>query len=107
MDRSLDCGVQGIDTGGPPMKLGRSLIVFSAGVAAGLALARKMTEDEPEVLHGPSTAAGSGSPGLRVVTSGTSRIADKVGVASLDAIRKTRTKIRERLGDDADDAAWS
>lgn len=88
------------------MKLGRSLIVFSAGVAAGLALAKKMTEDEPEVLHGPSTA-NSGSPGLRVVTSGTSRLADKVGVASLDAIRKTRTKIKERLGEDADDAAWS
>ena len=88
------------------MKL-RSLFVFAAGVFAGLALARKMTEDDPDVLHGPAKAANQ-NPVLRVVTTGTQKMADKAGVASLDAIRRTRGKIRRRLGEDGgDDAAWS
>jgi len=32
------------------MKL-RSLILFGAGIMTGLAIARKMSEDEPEVMH--------------------------------------------------------
>jgi hypothetical protein len=88
------------------MKL-RSLFVFGAGVLAGLTLARKMHEDDPVVLHGPSTASTS-NPTLKIVTSSAQRLADKAGVASLDAIRRTRGRIKDRLGEDGmDDAAWS
>jgi predicted dinucleotide-binding enzyme len=89
------------------MKL-RSLFVFGAGMLAGLALAKKMTEDDPEVMHGPAKHASQTNPALRAVTSGAQRLADKAGVASLDAIRRTRGMIRERLGEDGyEDAAWS
>jgi len=88
------------------MKL-RTVFVFAAGMAAGLALAHKMTEDDPEVLHGPSAAATS-NPTLRIFASGAQKVADRAGVTSLDAIRLMRGKIRQRLGDDGyDEAAWS
>jgi len=88
------------------MKL-RSLFVFGAGVLAGLAIARKMTEDDPQILHGPSDAKSAG-PARRAVSSGSQKLADKAGVASLEAIRKARGKIKERLGDEGyEDAAWS
>ena len=91
------------------MKL-RSLFVFGAGVFVGLALARKMHEDDPQVLHGPSTPTStSTNPALRVVSEQAQRLADRAGLASLSAIRRARGAIRERLGDDPyyDGAAWS
>jgi hypothetical protein len=88
------------------MKL-RTLLVFAAGIAAGLAIARKMREDDPVVLHGPAERAGSTNPALRLVGSAAQAVADRAGVASLDAIRRTRGAIRQRLGDDDGDAAWS
>jgi hypothetical protein len=89
------------------MKL-RSLFVFGAGVFVGLALARKMHEDDPQVLHGPTTST-STNPALRVVSDQAQRLADRAGLASLGAIRRARGAIRERLGDDPyyDGAAWS
>ena len=89
------------------MKL-RSLLVFGAGVAAGLALSRRMTQDDPEVLHGPRQTAPT-NPAMRAVSGTASRIADRATVASLDAIRKARGAIRVRLGDgdDYDDAVWN
>ena len=88
------------------MKL-RSLFVFGAGVAAGLALAKRMTEDDPQVLHGPSQAATLANPALRVITSGAQKVADRAAGASLGAIRRARGAIRDRLAeDDLGDAAW-
>jgi hypothetical protein len=89
------------------MKL-RSLLVFGAGIATGLALARRMTHDDPEVLHGPRQATPA-NPAIRAVSGTASRIADRATVASLDAIRKARGAIRVRLGegDDYDDALWN
>ena len=89
------------------MKL-RSLVLFGAGLAAGLAIANKLHEDDPEIQHGPVKAQGPANPALRVVSDQASRIADKATVASLDVIRRARGAIRDRLGEDAyDDAAWS
>lgn len=86
----------------------RSILLFGAGVLAGLAVARKMKEDDPEVLHGPARAASPANPALRLVSQQAQRVADRAGVLSLDAIRKARGAIRERLGEDGyDDAAWS
>ena len=89
------------------MKL-RSLFVFGAGVLAGLTIAKRMTEDDTEVLHGPARRQGSQNPALRAVSGQAQRLADRASVASLEVIRKARGAIRERLGDDdLDDAAWS
>ena len=89
------------------MKL-RSLFLFGAGIVAGLAIANKMHEDDPEVLHGPSKQRSAANPALRVVSSSAQRVADRATVASLDAIRRARVSIRGRLADDSyDDAAWS
>jgi hypothetical protein len=89
------------------MKL-RSLFLFGAGVVTGLAIAKKMTEDDPEVLHGPVRSQAPANPALRAVSDQASRIADRATVASLDAIRKARGAIQQRLGDEGfDDAAWS
>jgi hypothetical protein len=89
------------------MKL-RSIFLFGAGVMAGLAIARKLHEDDPEVLHGPSRSDAPANPALRVVSGQASRLADRASVMSLDAIRKARGAIRDRLGEDPyDDAAWS
>ena len=95
-----------VGTEGFPMKL-RSLFVFGAGVAVGVTVMRKLTEDDPEVLHGPQRAA-NGNPTMRMLSEQTAKISDRATVRSLDAIRKARGAIRERLADSSyDDAAWS
>jgi hypothetical protein len=89
------------------MKL-RSLVVFGAGIVTGLAIARRMTEDDPAVLHGPTRSQGSQNPALRAASGAAQKLADRASVASLAAIRRARGSIRDRLGeDDLDDAAWS
>jgi hypothetical protein len=89
------------------MKL-RSLLLFGAGVVTGLAIARRMTEDDPDVFHGPSRSSSNANPALQVVSGQAQRLADRASVLSLDAIRRARGAIRDRLGEDAyDDAAWS
>jgi hypothetical protein len=88
------------------MKL-RTLFLFGAGVVAGLMLARKLSEDDPEVVHGP-TRGSAGNPTVRVIGTQASRLADRATVLSLDTIRKARGRIRERLGEDVyDDAVWT
>ena len=89
------------------MKL-RSLILFGAGIMTGLAIARKLTEDAPEVIHGPTRPEAASNPGLRAVSSQAQRIADRATVASLDAIRRARGAIRDRLGDQPyDEVSWN
>jgi hypothetical protein len=89
------------------MKL-RTLFLFGAGVVVGLMLARKMSEDDPDVVTGPTRSGSVTTPAMRVVGSQAQRLADRATVLSLDAIRKARGRIRERLGEDVyDDAAWT
>ena len=89
------------------MKL-RSLFLFGAGVATGLAIAKKLSEDDENVVRGPQRAAPARNPALRVLSTGTQRISDRATVLSLDAIRRARGAIRDRLGESSyDDAAWS
>jgi len=87
----------------------RSLFLFGAGIAVGVTVMRKLTEDDPDVARGPQRTA-TGNPALRALSEQTVRLTDKATVLSLDAIRKARGAIRERLvepGYDDDDAAWS
>jgi len=88
------------------MKL-RSLVLFGAGVATGLAIAKKLSADDEEIIHGPQRTQTSTNPALRALSTGTQRLSDRATVLSLDAIRKAREAIRDRLGESTyDDAAW-
>jgi predicted dinucleotide-binding enzyme len=86
------------------MKPVRTIVVFGAGVAAGLALAKRMLADDPDVLHGSSQQRAS-NPALRAASSGLAKMGDLATVASLDAIKRARGRIRRRL-DEPDDIAW-
>jgi predicted dinucleotide-binding enzyme len=89
------------------MKL-RSLVLFGAGIMTGLAIARKLTEDDPEVVHGPTRSETSANPALRVVSTQAQRIADRATVASLGAIRRARGAIRDRLTEEPyDEVSWN
>jgi len=89
------------------MKL-RSLFLFGAGIVAGLMIARKMTQDDPDVVHGPTRADVSSSPTMRAVSTQAQRFADRATIASLGAIRRARVAIRDRLGDsEYDDVSWN
>jgi hypothetical protein len=87
----------------------RSLVLLGAGVAIGFRVARKLSEDDPEVVSGPSRTQAPSNPVVRLASSQAQRLADRATVASLDAIRRARGAIRDRLGDDEiyDDATWN
>lgn len=87
------------------MKL-RSLILLIAGVVIGLKVAERLREDDPNVLHGPQRARSEQRPGLRLVSTQVQRLTDAAAGRSLEAIRRVRTEIRDRLGED-DAAAWN
>ena len=85
----------------------RSLVLFGAGIATGLAIARKMTQDDPNVQHGPTTTT-STNPALRAAAGQAQRIADRATVVSLEAIRRARGAIQQRLSEGSyDDATWN
>ena len=85
----------------------RSLAMFGAGIATGLAIARRMTQDDPNIQHGPATTT-STNPAVRTVAGQAQRIADRATVVSLDAIRRARGAIQQRLSEGSyDDATWN
>jgi NAD(P)-dependent dehydrogenase (short-subunit alcohol dehydrogenase family) len=84
----------------------RNVIVLGAGIGIGYVMARRLHEDDPEVVHGPRRSS-STNPMLAAVTSQTQRLADQATVKSLDAIRKARGAIRNRLNENVDEAAWN
>ena len=87
------------------MKL-RSLILLIAGVVIGLKVAGKLREDDPNVVHGPRRTSGDQRPALRLVSTQVQRLTDAAAGKSLGAIRRVRSEIRDRLGED-DIAAWN
>lgn len=87
------------------MKL-RSLIFLVAGVVIGLKVAGKLREDDPNVVHGPQRARRDQRPALRLVSTQVQRLTDAAAGKSLEAIRRVRSEIRDRLGED-DVAAWN
>jgi hypothetical protein len=94
-----------IGSEGIGMKL-RSLLFLGIGFSAGVAYARRMAADDPEVVHGPLAERRSENPAVRIASSQAQRLAELATTASLEAIRRTRGAIRERLDDVDDDAAW-
>jgi len=86
----------------------RSLVVLAAGIGIGYRLAKKMNEDDPDVVHGPQRSGAQQNPALLLVSGQAQKLADQATVKSLDAIRRARGVIRERLGErETDDAAWN
>jgi hypothetical protein len=84
----------------------RSLFLLVAGVMIGLKVAAKLRDDDPDVLHGPQRTRNEQGPALRLVSTQVQRLTDAATGKSLEAIRRLRGEIRERLGED-DAAAWN
>jgi hypothetical protein len=84
----------------------RSLFLLIAGVALGMKLAGKLREDDPNVLHGPQRSRSDQRPGLRLVSTQVQRLTVAATGMSLEAIRRVRSEIRDRLGEH-DAAAWN
>jgi hypothetical protein len=88
------------------MKL-RTLILIALAIAAGYWLATKRHADDPDIVVGPRDESRGGSAG-RFVSGQAQRLADQATAKSLDAIRRARGAIRERIGDrQADEAVWN
>jgi hypothetical protein len=89
------------------MKL-RSILLFGAGVATGVAIMRRLTEDDPDVVSGPQRRVDT-NPALRAISQQTARLSERATVLSLDAIRRARVALQERIGEgeyDDEDVAW-
>jgi hypothetical protein len=87
------------------MKL-RTLILIAIAVAVGYWLSAKRHADDPDVVVGPRDEQ-KGSAG-RFVSGQAQRFADQATAKSLDAIRRARGAIRERIGDQQpDEALWN
>jgi hypothetical protein len=85
----------------------RNLVLLGVGIVLGLKIAEKMREDDPEILHGPQRIRSDQRP-ARLVTTRVQRLTDVATGRSLDAIRRLRGEIRDRLADGGDDvAAWN
>jgi hypothetical protein len=87
------------------MKL-RSLLLIAFGVALGLKISGKLREDDPNVLHGPQRRRSMDRPRLTIVSTQFQRLTEAATGKSLQAIRRVRGQIRDRLGED-DVAAWN
>ena len=88
------------------MKL-RTLFLFGAGVVTGLVIAKKLSADDEEIVHGPQQVR-SANPMMRAFSDRTAAFSDRATVRSLDAIRRARVAIRDRLAEQGyDEAAWS
>lgn len=85
----------------------RNLFLLAVGIVIGYTVSQKMHEDDPEVVKGPQRTS-STNQGLQLVSSQAQRLADQASIKSLDAIRRARGAIRERLAESAgDDATWN
>jgi hypothetical protein len=86
----------------------RSLAFVAVGVGIGMWASRRFHEDDPYVVSGPIDERTRTNPALRVVSMGAQAISDRASVASLDAIRRARGAIRQRLAAQVyDDVAWN
>ena len=88
------------------MKL-RTLFLFGAGVVTGLMIAKKLASDDETIVRGPQQTH-TANPMMRAFSDRTAAFSDRATVRSLDAIRRARVAIRDRLVEQGyDEAAWS
>lgn len=88
------------------MKL-RTLILIVGAVVLGYWLSTKRHQDDPNVVAGPRDEQ-RGSTAGRFVSGQAQKLADQATAKSLDAIRRARGAIRERIGESQpDDAVWN
>jgi hypothetical protein len=85
----------------------RTLILIALAVAVGYWLSTKRHADDPDVVVGPRDEQKGGSAG-RFVSGQAQKNDDQATARSLDAIRRARGAIRERIGDGTpDEAVWN
>jgi hypothetical protein len=85
----------------------RNLFLLAVGVAIGYQLAAKMREEDPNVVRGPRRESG-GSRTVRTVSVQAQKLADQAASKGLDAIKRARGSIRDRIVDyESDDAVWN
>jgi hypothetical protein len=85
----------------------RNLFLLAVGVAIGYQLASKMREDDPNVVRGPRRESG-GNRAVRTVSAQAQRLADQATSKGLDALKRARGTIRDRMMDyESDDAVWN
>ncbi|MGH2596178.1 MAG: hypothetical protein ACRDH7_09470 [Actinomycetota bacterium] len=88
------------------MKL-RNVLLLVIGIAIGYKIAATMRQDDPNVVKGPRRESG-GSRTVRTVSAQAQRLADQATTKSLQAIKKARVSLRDRMGDyESDDAVWN
>jgi hypothetical protein len=87
------------------MKL-RTPFLLATGFVAGVAFARRMGADDPNVVHGPVAERTPANPAVRLASAQAQKLSDRATNASLGAIRRTRSAIQGRLESYEDDAAW-
>ena len=89
----------------------RTGLLIGLAVGYGVAKRTELTRDDPYVVTGPQREQPSGlsaNPAVRAVSGRAQRLADQATVASLDAIRRTRSAIQSRLGEaPSDEIAWN
>jgi hypothetical protein len=86
----------------------RNLVLLIAAISLGWWLANKHHEDVPEVVKGPRDDARTGNAATRFVSGQAQRLADQAAAKGLDAVRRARGAIRERLSShEIDDSIWN
>jgi len=86
----------------------RNLVLLIAAISLGWWLANKRHEDVPNVVKGPRDEIRSGNAATRFVSGRAQRLADQAAAKSLDAVRRARGAIRERLSTyETDDSIWN
>ena len=92
------------------MKL-RNLFILIAGFMIGYQLGKRAAADDPNVVKGPQRQHLNGvgsNRAMRTVSAQAQRLADQATTKSLDAIKRTRTSIKDRLSNrEVDDAVWN
>jgi hypothetical protein len=88
------------------MKL-RTVFLIVLGVAIGYWLSTKRHADDPDVIAGPRDEGKGGSAG-RFVSGQAQKLADQATTKGLEAIRRARGAIRDRIGEaEPDEALWN
>jgi len=87
----------------------RNLLLLALGIGIGVKLATRIREDDPNVVKGPRRQEAFGSSrALRSVSARAQRLADQAATKSLDAIKRARGSLRDRITDyESDDALWN
>jgi len=85
----------------------RSIVFLIAGFLIGYRVAKFSSSDDPNVVKGPRRDS-NGSRTMRTVSAQAQRLADQATTKSLQAIKRARGSLQDRMGGvESDDAVWN